>query len=539
MFNIEKAKQFFESGIDCYNQNNYVIAEDYFELSLKNVPDRISTLINLAATKIKLNNYEEAEYLSKKIINLDEKEYMGFMLLAVTNIKKNDYEEALNLLDVAYKLNPNSAEVNCNKGIAFLKKGRINAAFDSLTKSIEIDGKNIAALCNLSIVYFELARIRDAKETIEKALAINSNDAECNCNYGIILMNIKEIYCSLRYFDNAISLKNNYIDAYWNKALALLMDGQYLEGWKLYEYRFQLENFKKNKKIFYCPQWNGKESIADKYIYIYAEQGYGDTIQFIRYVKLLQELKAKIVIEIPENLAVLLNGMEGIQVVASELSNLPSIDYHCALLSLPYVFKTEINTIPSSGKYIYPCKTKSLEWRKKIGNSRRLKIGLVWSGGTRENQLDTFATNIRRNIPLSIFAKYFQNIECDFYSLQKGEPSESELYGNELLYWPNGNFFNFTKELKDFSDTAALIDNLDLVISVDTSTAHLSAAMGKKTWILNRYDSCWRWLIDRKDSPWYSSVTLYRQDETYNWEKILIEVEKDLISYKNYGRHHE
>jgi hypothetical protein len=223
--------------------------------------------------------------------------------------------------------------------------------------------------------------------------------------------------------------------------------------------------------------------------------------------------------------------MEGIQVITSELSNFTSIDYHCALLSLPYAFKTEINTIPSSGKYIYPCKTKSLQWRKKIGNSRRLKIGLVWSGGTRENQLDTFATNLRRNIPLSIFAKYFQNIECDFYSLQKGEPSESELYGNELLYWPNGNFFNFTKELKDFSDTAALIDNLDLVISVDTSTAHLSAAMGKKTWILNRYDSCWRWLIDRKDSPWYSSVTLYRQDETYNWEKILSEVEKDLISY--------
>jgi len=343
---------------------------------------------------------------------------------------------------------------------------------------------------------------------------------------------MKEIKTSINYYNKALFIKKDYIDAKWNKALALLMGGQYLEGWKLYESRFQKDEFKDKRRIFKCPKWTGKESIAGKFIYIYTEQGYGDTIQFIRYIKLLNKLKAKIIIEISENIIPLLENFDGIVNIVTEFNSEVCIDYHCSLMSLPYAFRTKINTIPFPHQYIYANKYKTLKWRNKINKNNKLKIGLVWSGGTRSNQLDTISTNYRRNIPLEIFAKYFQNTNYEFYSLQKGEPAESMILRNELVFWPNGNFFNYVDELKDFEDTAALIENLDLVISVDTSTAHLSAAMGKNTWILNRYDSCWRWLIDRKDSPWYNSVTLYRQDETYNWENVLSEVREDLLKFK-------
>ena len=160
-------------------------------------------------------------------------------------------------------------------------------------------------------------------------------------------------------------------------------------------------------------------------------------------------------------------------------------------------------------------------WRKRLGTKQRLRVGVVWNGGFRANQPALWAANKRRNVELTVFAKALAHLEVDFYSLQKGDPAESEIRGQELTYWPKGNFYNYADELKDFSDTAALIDNLDLVIAVDTSTAHLAAAMGKPTWILNRFDTCWRWMLNRSDSPWYDSVTLYRQDDSRQWPPIL------------------
>jgi hypothetical protein len=195
-------------------------------------------------------------------------------------------------------------------------------------------------------------------------------------------------------------------------------------------------------------------------------------------------------------------------------------------MSLPLAFKTELDSIPSPGPYLHADDAKERAWQDRIGARQKLKVGIVWSGGVRPDQPPGWSE--KRNIRLDLFARALSAVDVDFFSLQKGEPAESELRGREAEFWPRGNLLNFAADIDDFADTAALIANLDLVISVDTSTAHLAAALGKATWILNRLDGDWRWLLDRDDSPWYRSVRLYRQDASRRWEPVLQRVAADL-----------
>jgi hypothetical protein len=217
----------------------------------------------------------------------------------------------------------------------------------------------------------------------------------------------------------------------------------------------------------------------------------------------------------------------------------PAFDVHCPMMSLPLAFGTTLENIPfGKTPYLNALSADVERWSQRLddrfGSRRntlsRLRVGLVWNGGFRADRPELRAVNERRNIPLESFAAALDLPGIDFVSLQKGDPAESELRGREKDYWKVGSFLNPTSELTDFADTAGLIANLDLVISVDTSTAHLAAAMGKPTWILNRYDTCWRWLLDRQDSPWYGSVKLYRQAVDRDWRSVLAQVAKDIAT---------
>jgi hypothetical protein len=210
----------------------------------------------------------------------------------------------------------------------------------------------------------------------------------------------------------------------------------------------------------------------------------------------------------------------------------PAYDVHCPMMSLPLAFGTTLETIPFGREaYLRALPEEVERWRERLGVRSRPRVGLVWNGGFRADQPELWAVNERRNVPLELFAQALDIEGIDFVSLQKGDPAESEIRGREGEYWKRGRLYNYTSELSDFADTAGLIANLDLVISVDTSTAHLSAAMGKPTWILNRYDTCWRWLLDREDSPWYGSVKLYRQGADRDWRPVLQRVSADLRQF--------
>jgi hypothetical protein len=192
-------------------------------------------------------------------------------------------------------------------------------------------------------------------------------------------------------------------------------------------------------------------------------------------------------------------------------------------MSLPLTFATQIDTIPAQIPYLAATPETSAYWRDRLGAKTRPRVGLVWNGGFRPHQPELHAVNARRNIPLQIIAR-LNHPEIDFVSLQKGEPAESELLALKDVLWPENNLYNAANELEDFADTAGLIEHLDLVISVDTSTAHLAGAMGKQVWLLNRFDTCWRWFEHRDDSPWYPTLRLFRQTERGDWAGVIARV---------------
>jgi hypothetical protein len=233
-----------------------------------------------------------------------------------------------------------------------------------------------------------------------------------------------------------------------------------------------------------------------------------------------------VILETHHSLQGLLRSLEGVAEVVLQGDALPAFDFHCPLMSLPLALGTTLQTVPSQVPYLVCDPAKSLLWRQRI-DTTLLKVGLTWSGGFRAHQPELWAVNERRNIPLAAFAS-LRHPKVQFYSLQKGGTPELQLADLVAQGWDGPELIDWTALLDDFSDTAALVQQLDLVISVDTSMAHLAGALGKPVWILNRYDSCWRWLLDRTDSPWYPTATLYRQERAGDWSGVIRQVTEDL-----------
>jgi hypothetical protein len=262
---------------------------------------------------------------------------------------------------------------------------------------------------------------------------------------------------------------------------------------------------------------------------LHCEQGYGDTIQFCRFVSLLAARDARVILEVPRALAGLLESLPGLTQLVVHGETLPPFDYYCPLLSLPLALKTTLADVPSKVPYLTPSENKRQLWRARLGaaGDRALRVGLVWSGGLRARRPELWAVNERRNVPLAHF-EGFGRPDVEFHSLQAGDAAKSDLAACMARGWRGPVVQDSTAHMVDFADTAALIEQLDLVISVDTSTAHLAGALGKPVWILNRFDTCWRWMLDREDSPWYPTARIYRQPRPGDWRDVLERVRVDL-----------
>jgi hypothetical protein len=226
-----------------------------------------------------------------------------------------------------------------------------------------------------------------------------------------------------------------------------------------------------------------------------------------------------------------LSTLRGAHAVIEKGAEPPPFDLYASIMSMPLAFRTRLDAIPADIPYLHAEPAKASAWAERLGARRRPRVGLVWSGGFRPDEPGQWGVNRRRNIPLAMLAP-LAGADVDFYSLQKGEPAESELAERLAEGWSGPAMTNFVSELHDFSDTAALIENLDLVIAVDTSTAHLAGALGKPVWILNRFDSCWRWLRERTDSPWYPSVRLFRQKTFAEWAPVIEDVAAALKAFR-------
>jgi tetratricopeptide (TPR) repeat protein len=365
--------------------------------------------------------------------------------------------------------------------------------------------------------------------SFEKAIALKPDYAEAHYNRGCTLQDLMRPEDALASYDRAIALKPDYASAYWNKSLCLLLMGRFEQGWRLHEWRKKLAE-PVAARVFPQPLWLGEEDIAGKTLFLWWEQGFGDTIQFCRYSKLAEARGAKVFMSVQQPLRALLKeSCPTIQII--DQNEVPTdFDYHCPLLSLPLAFGTTLETIPADIPYLKANAEKSLFWQEKLGAKSKPRVGLVWSGGFRPNQPELWSVNSRRNIPLAKLA-VLKNPDIEFYSLQKGQPAESELAELTRDNWDGPRIIDFTSLLNDFSDTAALLENLDLLISVDTSTAHLAGALGKPIWILNRFDTDWRWPPDRTGSPWYPTVKSYRQEKAGDWDGVVRRLKANLLAF--------
>ena len=442
-------------------------------------------------------------------------------------------EEAIASYDKAIAIQPNDVKTYINRGAILKAIGKIDEAISSYDSAIAIKPDSAEAYSNRGNALAEARRWMEALESYDIAISINPTNVQAHINRANSLLSLHWLDEAILSYEAAISLQPNNALANWNLSHTLLLKGDYARGWELYEWRWKYGENKKHRQHFEVPFWQGVEKIDGRKILLYAEQGLGDTIQFFRYVKLLKQMGACVLLVVPKALVNLFKNSEDVDILTESGQALPEFDYYSPLISLPRAFSTNLTSIPAAGGYLQDDRRKVLFWKERLGCRSRLKVGVVWSGGFHQQQNNRWTTIERRNISLGVFANGLKNITADFFSLQKGDPSESEIRNQESKHWPNSNFYNYADELSDFADTAALIENLDVVLTVDTSTAHLSAAMGKPTWILNRYDTCWRWLLDRDDSPWYESVKLYRQSADRLWEPVLKHVANDLMSLCN------
>lgn len=393
--------------------------------------------------------------------------------------------------------------------------GNAEAAY---RRAIELAPDARMAYHNLGIVLMEARRISEALAAFKTALELDPTVAD-------IYVNISSAYQSQRQYEKALTYLNQGYkcdpknpDIHWNRALALLAMGRLAEAWEDYEWRWDIKMLSKHKRNLARPQWRGEIALGSSLL-IHTEQGLGDSLNFIRYATLAAQRCLRVHVLCQPPLTKLFASVEGIASVIPEEEGkeLPPYDLHIPLLSLPGVFRTSLETIPANVPYIHPAPDRIAAWKDIIGHSRELKVGLVWAGGT------YFKNDRERSCTLSMFAPLATIPGVHFYSLQKGPAAD------QCQTPPEGmNLEDLSPLLEDFSETAAAISCLDLVISVDTAVAHLTGAIAKPVWTLLAYANDWRWLEHREDSPWYPTMRLFRQASPGAWEEVFEQVKNAL-----------
>lgn len=418
-------------------------------------------------------------------------------------------ERALFVYNEIAALHPELPDVLLNIGSALHDLERYSEAVAIYRIAIEKNPAWWQALCNLGNSLMAMDRYNEAIDCYNRCAVINPDFTEALVTRGTALESLGMYEEALASYDNALSLRQDCAEAHWNRGLALLRMGKFLEGWKEYEWRFLKKGYTTQQRSWDCPLWDGRDLHGDL-ILIHSEQAFGDTLQFIRYAPLVAARGGKVIIECPAPLVSLLAGVDGVR-HAIPTGDRCNAAYHIPLLSLPLIFATTPETIPSNTPYLTPMAERIEYWRNRMRRDGVLKAGLAWAGRKMPDPHRT--CGIEALAPLAGIQR------ISYYSLQFGDDWKSEK--------PIESGFgitDFTAEIVDFADTAALIKNLDVVITIDTSVAHLAGALGKKTMIMVPYTPDWRWMLGRNNSPWYPTARIFRQQRPNEWSDVVREV---------------
>jgi tetratricopeptide (TPR) repeat protein len=512
------AEALFNRSNTLHELNQFEEALASYDQLLKLLPDYAEALFNRAATLRAMKRFEEAlaSYDGALKLRPDYAEALfnrGNTLRATKRL-----EEALASYDGALKLRPDYAEALFNRGVSLHELKRFEEALASYDRFLKLRPHHAEVLSNRGNTLHELKRFEEALASYDGALKLRPDYAEALSNRGATLRAMKRFEEALASYDGALKLRPDHAEAHLNEALCRLLIADFDRGWEKYESRWETEQLRTAKRNFVQPLWTGSDNVRGKTILLHAEQGFGDAIQFCRYVPLVAERGARVILEVQRPLRELMTTLTNAAQIVSRGDPLPDFDMHCPLLSLPLAFGTRLETIPTLYQRASP--QTLVNWDARLASRKhRATIGLAWSG--RPTHLNDHNRSIRLSSLLS-----FLDINATFVSLQKDiRPEDATVLRNQ------SDLLHFGDELETFADTAALISTLDLVISVDTSVAHLAGALAKPVWVMLPFIADWRWLLDREDSPWYPTVRLFRQDETRAWDSVIARVHTALYDF--------
>lgn len=423
-------------------------------------------------------------------------------------------DAALASLEHAIRLQPQHAPSHLQRGKLLQRLGLHDSALACYEHAVALDPDNLDARMHRGHVLLAAERPLEAAAAYGELIARHPDHADAHYLRANALLLATRTEQALAGYAVALKLQPGRAEVAWNQALALLLDGQYPAGWAQYESRWQLGDPKLRRRPFPQPQWRGDAALAGRTVLLHAEQGLGDTLQFCRYARAVADRGARVILEVPTLLKPLLSGLDGTVQVLAGGEPLPGFDLHCPLMSLPLAFGTTLASIPGAGAYLHADAARVAQWAARLGPRTGPRIGLVWSGNPANGN------DRRRSIALAeVLAHWPAGLGAVCLQTELRDADLACLVRHPQIQQP---------QIRDFVDTAALCMLMDVVITVDTSVAHLAAALGRPTWVLLPHSPDWRWLLGRDDSPWYASARLYRQGPDRSWAPVLERVAGDL-----------
>ncbi len=491
-----------------------------FDEAIRLVPGYVEAHVNRGLVLLSLDRHQDALDCFDHAIRLAPQGADAHQNRGVALVRMKRLPEALESFNRAIAIHPRSVESYLGRANALRKLNRTAQAVLDYDRVIALRPDHAQAHLTRGSAFQELGNVAEALRCYELAISLGPDDAEPHYNMGTLLQATGRPRDAVLCYARAIAIRPDHAAAHWNMSLCQLVLGDYGAGWPEYEWRSRVEGTSahRNRRDFPQPLWDGSQTVQGKRILLYGEQGYGDTVQFCRFATLLARRGARVLVEVAPALQELIATVEGVSEVIVRGSALPAFDMHCPLMSLPAAFRTTLASLPAPRSYLGVGEQRLTHWRARIGARSKPRVGIAWSGNP------AHVNDPNRSIPLEQMATLLSPA-LDFFSLQK-DVREADLKALRALH----EIQDFSAGLESFSDTAALIQQMDLVISVDTSVAHLAGALGKRVWILLPSVPDWRWMLDREDSPWYPSARLFRQGRPGDWAGVLRNVQDALKS---------
>jgi tetratricopeptide (TPR) repeat protein len=524
-------------------------AVDAYHRAIRIKPDYAAAYSNLGNTLYDKGRLEDAVGAFRRAIELDPGFAPAHSNLGVALQSLGRSEQAAAVFRRAIELAPDYAEAHSNLGRSLESLGRADAAIAAHERAVQLKPDFAPFLCNLGNALQNNKQVERAISVLRRAIELQPQFAEAYNNLGNALIDRGNADEGIESYRQALRLKPDYADAlsnlasalidhlkleepegllrqaievdpqcadaHWNLAIFLLLHGDFGRGLPEYEWRWKVRGVMRGSPKIPQPPWDGRE-LDGQTILLHTEQGIGDAIQFIRYTSMVAARGGRIILRCPIELRRLFAPIPGIQRIIDLNDPLPEFDVHCPLMSLPLAFKTDLDSIPAPIPYLRADSTLVEAWKNKLASHGDVrKIGLAWSGAA------IHVNDRNRSTNPSSFAPLAEVEHAAYFSLQKGEAAKYPVPAGLAIS-------DFTTELNDFADTAALVENLDLVITVDTSVAHLAGAMGKPVWVLLPWNPDWRWMYERTDSPWYPTMRLFRQRKANDWAAVVGEVVREL-----------